>query len=590
MINHVASLAQTLTLYLFLAATYFGWGKAVTFILRIHGQATDSPIMVIWLGWASTLLVFQLLHILFPLTAFVVMPVFAVGLIFFISQLRNVLRLLSQKSFVLVAASASILLLVASWIASRSMLSPENYDSGLYHFNTIRWINFVPIVPGLGLLYGPLGYNQSFFVYVAALNFYPFLEHGRSLANSFLLLLTIVSFAEFLRPVLKRPSLLAQSHPFQYCSILFALPILGFLALTSNGLASPTPDLASTLLQLIMFVILVQGIAEWMNGENRQDHRASVLTILAATAITTKLSNLAFSAVIVSMCLAFSWLISGGHIRGILSMLVPASVVILVWTVRGYILTGYPLFPSTIGRMSVDWAVPIENVTPVANSIYNWSRRPRTHSSIVPGFWDWFGPWSSQISGNIEGVMYPIVLAAIFCIIAMISRWLFFLRKKDCFQCLDWAILLPVVIGLIFWFFTAPDPRFAHALFWLLSLNSALLLLSSLQPFLKTRSYVVVMCVVFMVLNLHFMLFAVTHRDEIKYVSFSGWHSVKTVPLIEKKTVSGLVIYTPEKGDQCWDSPLPCTPYFNPDIRLRIPGELASGFTVRVPQRNAEHS
>ena len=120
-----------------------------------------------------------------------------------------------------------------------------------------------------------------------------------------------------------------------------------------------------------MFVMLAQVIAAWINGEGGQDHRVTVLAILAATAITIKLSNLAFSAVIVSMCLAFSWQASGGRKRDILRILVPVSLVILVWSVRGFILSGYPLYPSTIGHVSVDWAVPIKEVVDVQYMVYD---------------------------------------------------------------------------------------------------------------------------------------------------------------------------------------------------------------------------
>jgi hypothetical protein len=582
--SHISAVMQTLIIYLLIGAACYGWGKAAAHILGISKQTSRSDVTLVWLGWAFTLVILQLSHLLFPLAAYIVVPIFIIGAVFSAPQIINAFRRFSQKrSSVMRTATIVIIMLVgAGWIASRSMMPPTIADSGLYHFNAIRWINSFPIVPGLGNLHGRLAFNESFFPYAAALNFYPIFEHGRSLANSFLLLLTIVSFAQFLRPVLNQPSLLAESHPFQYSSVLFALPILAFLMLNSDGLASPTPDLASTLLQLIMFVILVQGVAEWMEGEGQLDYRATVLAILAVTAITIKLSNLAFSAVIVSICLAYSCRRSGGRIRGLLRILVPTSVVLLVWSVRGFILSGYPLYPSTIGHVSVEWSIPFAKVVEMKNAVYGFARQPDAHWREALGGWEWFGPWSSRISGNILGVVYPLVLTGVFCIIAVISRWLSFSKKRGGLEYLDWVILLPVMIGLMFWFFTAPDPRYANALFWCLSLSSAVLFLRSIQPLLKKHWFMVLMCVVFIIANLHFIHNAVKMRYSIKEVSSSGWHSIMTATLIQKKTLSGLVVFTPipEQRGLCWDSPLPCTPYFNPDLRLRIPGKLASGFTV----------
>ena len=188
--------------------------------------------------------------------------------------------------------------------------------------------------------------------------------------------------------------------------------------------------------------------------------------------------------------------------------------------------------------------------------------------------------------------MYPLVLTVVFCTIALVGLWWSFFKKRAWPRCIEWVILLPVVIGLIYWFFTAPDPRFSHALFWCFSLTSVLLFLCAVQPLLKERTWVAVMCVVFIMANLHFIGDAVKRRNTIKEVSFSGWHPIKTVPLIQKKTLSDLVVFTPEQGkNQCWDSPLPCTT----PARLILtsacgPGKAGSGFTVTMPQKNAEQA
>jgi len=63
--------------------------------------------------------------------------------------------------------------------------------------------------------------------------------------------------------------------------------------------------------------------------------------------------------------------------------------------------------------------------------------------------------------------------------------------------------------------------------------------------------------------------------------------SVTKPGLIKRITGSGLTIYTPAQGDECWDAPLPCTPYFRPQLRLRGKS-LSEGFyldesTVRAP-------
>ena len=84
-----------------------------------------------------------------------------------------------------------LLVITTIWIAILSMSSPTIFDDGLYHFNSIRWLNEYPIVLGLGNLHSRLAFNQSFFAYVAYLNIYPVFNHGYNLANSFLWLVLL---------------------------------------------------------------------------------------------------------------------------------------------------------------------------------------------------------------------------------------------------------------------------------------------------------------------------------------------------------------------------------------------------------------
>jgi hypothetical protein len=182
--------------------------------------------------------------------------------------------------------------------------------------------------------------------------------------------------------------------------------------------------------------------------------------------------------------------------------------------------------------------------------VYGYARNPNVHWSLVVGNWDWLEPWAFRISKKIVGVVYPISLSMIFLVFTIIIRRFPFFKKKPSPRDFDCVILPPMIIGLIYWFFTAPDPRFAHALFWLLSLSSALLLLASVQPLLDKRSFAAVMTVVFVILNFYFISITLKNLDNFKEVSFTGWYPIKTVPLIKKETSSGLVVYTPVEGDQ----------------------------------------
>ncbi len=314
----------------------------------------------------------------------------------------------------------------------------------------------IPIVLGLGNLHGRLAYNQSFFIYAAALNFYPFFNHGRSIANGFLFLLTFATLLGYLRPVFKQPAIILESHPFKFLPSFFALPYLGYLALTSNGFASPTPDLAGILLQVILFVTLAHGISLWLDEQHNLDHYALLLSILAATSVTIKLSNLVFGIVMLMFVFVYIWQSSQHYTARVLRILGPGMVILLVSCLRGFLLSGAPFYPSTFGYIPVDWAVPRNWIVSEANWIYSWARQPGSDWSVVLGNWDWFIPWISRTFKDFPGIVYPLFLSVLFfclTIIMVVSKR----AKRPAF--LEWAILFPVTFALFYWFFTAPESK-----------------------------------------------------------------------------------------------------------------------------------
>ena len=584
----VPALVQSLIIYLLLAIAFLGWGKAAARVLGLTESLDGSWLLPVWLGFAATLLTLQLLHLVLPLTAQVVVPVFALGVIFAIRpiamQIQHRSRPFVSTEFVLVCA---ILAIVAGWIALRAMLlRPNDYDSGLYHFTAIRWIFSHPIVPGLGNLHGRLAFNSSFFVLVAALNFQPYFGHGPFIANSFLLVLAIATMADLLRPLARRPSLLAGSHPFLFGAPLFALPPLGYIAM-SPRLSSPSPDVTSTIIQIVLFVMLCDGVARWRAGDRHQDYRALLILVLAVTAVTIKLSNLAFSIGIAVFVIAYWTQNRLPRARSAVQIFLPAAVLGLVWTFRGFLLSGAPLYPSTIGYIPMEWAVPRAAIVEMAYWVYSWARSPGEHWSTVLGNWAWITPWMQNAAEDLIGVMVPLGQSALFGIAGAVAA---LGSKRSLVRRLEWAILAPPLIGLAYWFLSAPNIRFAHALFFLLSLASCLLFLLSVQPMAGKRAFPFVVCVVFLLGNSHFLQFSFDNKWTLKpcapkgswiaCVPSASYQPIDEVPLTTRVTSSHLTVLSPVSGDQCWDAPLPCTPYFNPTLEWRDLGLLGSGFVV----------
>ena len=193
------SILYFLLLYLVIFIAYVGWGKIFSSIVNIRLEGNGICFSNAWLGWALSLVIFHSIHLFYPLTPAVSGLFFLLGIYFYLRKKGHAQQ---PSSIVIVSRTYVAALLIFSFcVASYAIMSPDVYDSGLYHFNSIRWLQEYAIVPGLGNLHGRLAYNNTFFGYIASLNAFPPFSYGHNLGNSFLLILV---FAECLYPIFHR--------------------------------------------------------------------------------------------------------------------------------------------------------------------------------------------------------------------------------------------------------------------------------------------------------------------------------------------------------------------------------------------------
>ena len=129
--------------------------------------------------------------------------------------------------------------------------------------------------------------------------------------------------------------------------------------------------------------------------------------------------------------------------------------------------------------------------------------------------------------------------------------------------------------SIIFWFFTAPDIRFANGLFITFFLTGTLLVksvYSNLSLPQMGKNLLLLLSFLFYTLLIGFYV-----SSDLFYLR--GIIRLPKVPMTEKVTDSGLKLLTPQFKDQCWDSDIPATPEYDPKISLR--GEsIITGFKM----------
>ncbi|MET3873860.1 LIC_10190 family membrane protein [Puniceicoccus vermicola] len=582
---------MTLVFYGILGLAFLGWAKAFLFAARISKKESDSiPLsFLVWAGWACVLFLLGVIHFFLPITVYAMVPILLVGICLSVllldwRKIAEAGQSVSEGKLYKVVLALLVfgLLLWSCWIASRGMMAPRQFDSGLYHLNSIRWLNEYPLIPGLGNLHGRLAFNSSFFTFVAALNMYPIFGYGRSVANGFLLILSVVTFLELLLPLLRRPSQVFHLSPILWAIPLFCLPVLAFWSLSSSGISSPSPDLTSNLLQLVLFVLFARLAVRFFTTREVVSSEALIFSLLGATALTVKLSSVAFCGIMMGLLWVGILCSRGKRLRLAGWFLFAAFLVLVLQAGRGVVLSGAPLYPSTLGYLELDWSVPLESIENEHHWVSSWARQPGSHFKEVLGSWYWFGPWLDRMSSEFTEVVFPLILFLIVGSASVVFWKMSRINGKE--HCLRVGVLLlPLIAALVFWFFTAPDLRFANAFFFLLPILAIAGILSGIQS-TGRRNVMVMMTLFFFIFgNSNLIYWVYQNRDSVRIISREGWRPTEKVTLEAKLTKSGLSVFVPVSGQLTWDAPLPSTPFLNENLRLRKSDSLASGFTVQPP-------
>jgi hypothetical protein len=129
-----------------------------------------------------------------------------------------------------------------------------------------------------------------------------------------------------------------------------------------------------------------------------------------------------------------------------------------------------------------------------------------------------------------------------------------------------------LVVGIVLWFFNAPDPRFAQGL-----------LVFFVAYILASLSYLISYFKIFNVLKFFLVLMILSISFKFYLLNPSFKFSPEKIP--EVKTIvypvsNGNIHIPDESREQCWESELPCAPYRNSRISYRG-SSLADGFKIK---------
>ena len=545
-----------------------------------------SLIDAFWMGLAISVATLEIWNLVLPVTPSIALFLFGFGLFALAlgrSNLRASLLAAWQNSPWLLLLGVAFALL----LALRSCGPCEYFDTGLYGAPSVRWIQAYPAVPGLANLNGRLGFNSSVFLCIAALAQGPWKDLGFHLFTGFLLSALWATLLPACARVLR-----AAASPADSFHTILAVPAF-FWTARSRIVGTQTDEPAAIVALVavgILFADLSQNDAD--DHANPQPLRLVLAATLFSLAVTFKESTAVFA--------FFAWYLVFRRIwqttappqnrLHLAAALISPAVLLLPWFARSIILSGYPLFPATIFAFPVPWKIPLSAAHWYALSVQSWGRGPDSHFADTRGLL-WLAGWLNHALRNRPSFQVPLAISIAGLAIALAIRFRSGSNPRPAYPWL--SLLFPGLAGILFWFAASPDPRFAQFAIWTTAATLGAWGIASLD-FQRLSAHTspahtspahaspahkkIALAVLF--LSLIWCLISLGWKEPLR--ALDGVQQPPPLPkpgLVLKHTLSGVAVYVPAQGNQCWDAPLPCTPYFDPSLRLRDPSSLRWGFT-----------
>lgn len=342
------------------------------------------------------------------------------------------------------AGSVILLLLLFAYGTSGGII---HYDTGLYHAQSIRWIEEYGIVPGLGNLHSRLAYNSSSFC-LSALYSFSFLG-GQSFhccAGFLAFLLALACGEGFTLERLRRPGL----------SDFVRVMAVYYLLIIFDEMVSPASDY---FMVLSVFYILIR----WLELTEREEHSYvpyALLCLMGVWVVTVKLSGAMLLLLAVKPLLLLAREKKLKKMAGFAGLGILTAVPYLI---RNVILSGWLLYPSTIiDLFDFDFKIPEEVARYDAREIQVWGRGLFDVTRFEDSFVSWFPRWVMAL----DTVNKVFLLLALASLILFLGLCVYAVKKRQR-EMTDYLLITgTMAICFLFWLTSAPLIRYGCVYLW----------------------------------------------------------------------------------------------------------------------------
>ncbi len=538
-----------------------------------------------WVGFAWLIAFLQVWQIFLPVGMASFLILAAAGLCGWLISWKKVRGWLGghSRSLTLVfLAGAGLVFLFLSNIVIYSDLSP---DFGGYHLPTVIWFTSYRLPLGLVNLHYRLAFNQAGLLLPAQL------ESGILPGLAYYITGPLIFGALLLHTA--HGVLFALRKPVEIRTWHIASAFLFFVTLkyvSQTQLAGYAPDRMIYALEVVLALEIIDLFEKPYPEQRTLGLRVvqSLLLIGLGTVVKLSFAGFGLAALLaIGASLVFTKRMKV-NLRPVAVAAALAGALVIPWMVRGFIMTGYPLFPSNLVSFPVAWRMPVNDANQMVSIITDWARTCSNTMPLESGKL-WLLTWINCEPPEFWEILVLSALALLATILLGVGR----MRKKapgpDNTSA---AVLLAVsVVSLLFWLWMAPDYRFAGAAFWLLFLSCLLLLKNQVFAFFTQAAHLRLLAAAGLVFiawlspNLHnFDLKKSTFFFPPPAMQVAKSHYPQGQLISQPLPGGGIVYSTTAGGSGCWDAPLPCTQIndLRQSLRMFDPNHLDDGFYVSL--------
>lgn len=429
------------------------------------------------------------------------------------------------------------LFLLFAYGTSRGII---HYDTGLYHAQSIRWLEEYGVVKGLGNLHCRLAYNSSSFA-LSALYSMAFWGgqsyHCAAGWVAFLLAVNCLEMAGSLKTKRLRISDFARVMCVYYLVNIF------------DEMVSPASDY---FMVLIAFYIVIRWL-DLLDKKIRDILPYAMLCVLGVFLMTVKLS-----AALILLLVIFPayYLIREKHWGEIAVYLIMGIVTALPFFVRNVLISGWLVYPFTqIDIFDVAWKISKGMADYDAREIQVYGRgyTDVTRFDISVGEWlpDWFRALAGSDKLLVAAAAVSICILLIYGI-GMACGW--WEKRPDVF-----LVQITVAGSFLFWLCTSPLMRYGCVYVYL---TSAVILGGVYDAFVSVGRKAIRMCTVAAVsVLLLYKGVALGREIAVSHVN-DYWIIQKDYDNYETLSyeINGITFYYPAEGDRVGYDSFPSAP------------------------------